>query len=70
MIFFQDRPLQCQLASGGPDAACKDLCLYDFPGCAGCPHASHAERSCSSSQDPMASAVVRGWIDGISGISK
>jgi hypothetical protein len=53
-----------------PDPACREYCLYDFPRCADCPYAVRAEPICNSVEDPMKSAVVRGWIHGISRISK
>lgn len=56
--------------NGTPDTSCREFCLYDFPRCADCPCAVRAEPVCNSVEDPMKSAVVRGWLRGISRISK
>jgi hypothetical protein len=70
----QARPFECRFArppaDGKPDVSCGEICLYEAPGCAGCPYAVRAERICKSAEDPMKSAIVHGWIHGLPGISK
>src|SRR5450756_376894 len=67
-------PVKCRLgkmsAGGASGASCQEFCLYEFPGCAGCPYAFRENPGPHSADDPMKSAVLRGWILGISQISK
>ena len=58
------RPCRFDMAADRtPGAACLEFCLYEFPGCAGCPHA--VPLAASTAEDPMKSAVLRGWIRGL-----
>jgi hypothetical protein len=66
--------LKCRLdkrsADGTPGATCHEFCLFEFPGCAGCPNAFREQSLSRSAEDPMKSAVLRGWIRGLSHISR
>jgi hypothetical protein len=44
-----------------------EFCVFNFPGCEGCPKAQHVVRTVGSSEDPMKSVALRGWIAGASG---
>jgi hypothetical protein len=70
---FEIEPVKCRLgkmsADGTPDATCHEFCLYEFPGCAGCPNAFRENPISRSVEDPMKSAVLRGWIRGLSHVS-
>jgi hypothetical protein len=39
-----------------------EFCVFEFPGCKGCPSALHAAKTLASSEDPMKSKVLREWI--------
>ena len=39
-----------------------EFCVFDLPGCKGCPKAQHTVRSLGSSEDPMKSEVWHAWI--------
>ena len=39
-----------------------DFCVFDFPGCKGCPKAQHTVRTVGSSEDPMKSEALRAWL--------
>lgn len=73
MTYLEALPLKCQL--GGLSAndspmSCHELCLDDLAGCADSGDAGRPEHLCSSAEDPMKSAVVLGWINGITRMSK
>jgi hypothetical protein len=65
----QVRPtkLRCRFEMTAADAPSGyEFCLFDFPGCDGCPKAQHTLRTVGSSEDPMKSMVWSGWIAGAS----
>jgi hypothetical protein len=39
-----------------------EFCVFEFPGCEGCPNALHAVQTVASSEDPMKSTALREWI--------
>lgn len=39
-----------------------EFCVFEFPGCEGCPNALHAVKTVGRSDDPMKSKVWREWI--------
>ena len=43
-----------------------EFCVFEFPGCEGCPKAQHTVRTVGSSEDPMKSEALRAWIAGAS----
>lgn len=44
-----------------------EFCVFEFPGCEGCPNALHAVKTVGNSEDPMKSKVLRKWIAQASG---
>ena len=60
--------LEKRSADGTSGASCHEFCLYEFPGCVGCPYAVRENPVARSAEDPMKSAVLRGWIRGLSHI--
>jgi hypothetical protein len=71
---FEIEPVKCRLhkmsADGTFGTSCHEFCLYEFPGCAGCPHAVREKRVTRATEDPLKSVVLRGWIRGMSQISR
>ena len=71
---FEIEPLKRRLdkrsADGTSGAICHEFCLFEFPGCAGCPNAFREPSPSRLAEDPMKSAVLRGWIRGLSHISR
>ena len=67
-------PANCRLdksaAAGTSGASCLEFCLDEFPGCDLCPYTDREQPISRSAEDPMKSAVLRGWIRGLSPISK
>src|ERR1019366_10778166 len=43
-----------------------EFCVFEFPGCEGCPKAQHTVRTVGSSEDPMKSEALRAWVAGAS----
>jgi hypothetical protein len=41
-----------------------EFCVFEFPGCEGCPKAQHTVRTVGSSEDPMKSEALRAWVAG------
>jgi len=41
-----------------------EFCAFEFPGCEGCPNAMHFIKMVGSSEDPMKSMALSGWIAG------
>ena len=39
-----------------------EFCVFEFPGCEGCPKAQHTVRMVVSSEDPMKSEALRAWV--------
>ena len=61
----QQQPVsvRCRFAMTAADALLShEFCVFDFPGCEGCPRALHTARTVGSSEDPMKSDALRGWI--------
>jgi hypothetical protein len=55
--------LRCRFGMTVANAPSGDeFCMFEFPGCEGCPKAQHTVRSVGCSEDPMKSDVWRGWI--------
>ena len=71
MPLFEIAPFKCRLdkmsGDGISGTSCHEFCLYDFPGCAGCPHVVWEKPVMHLAEDPMKSAVLRGWIRGMLG---
>jgi len=54
--------LRCRFEMTAADApSCHEFCVFDFPGCEGCPKALHTVRTVGSSEDPMKSEALRAW---------
>jgi hypothetical protein len=54
--------LRCRFEMTAADAPSGyDFCVFDFPGCEGCPKAQHIVRMVGSSEDPMKSETLRAW---------
>ena len=73
MTYLEALPLKCQL--GGLSANDRTMsyhepCLDDLTGRVDARDAGRPEHLCSSAEDPMKSAVVLGWINGITRMSK
>jgi hypothetical protein len=69
-IMLQIQPSQiqpvnfrCRFGMMAADAPLShDFCVFDFPGCKGCPKAQHTVRTVRSSEDPMNSEALRAWL--------
>ena len=61
-IQVQPVRLRCRFEMTAADAPLShEFCVFDFPGCEGCPKALHAIRTVGSSEDPMKSKAWGGW---------
>lgn len=63
----QHRPVRvrCRFAMTAADAhSGYEYCVFEFPGCEGCPNAMHFIQTVGSSEDPMKSMALSGWIAG------
>ena len=66
-VQHQPVPVRCRFAMMAADAALShEFCVFEFPGCEGCPKAMHALKAVGNSEDPMQSMIWRGWIAGAS----
>ena len=55
--------LRCRFEMPAADApSSHEFCVFDFPGCKGCPKAQHAEQTLGSSEDPMKSEIWHAWV--------
>ena len=53
---------RCRFEMTAADApSSHEFCVFDFPGCEGCPKAQHAVQTVGSSEDPMKSEIWRAW---------
>lgn len=53
---------RCRFDMTAADApSSHEFCVFDFPGCEGCPKAEHAVQTVGNSEDPMKSEVWRSW---------
>ena len=58
----QATKLRCRFEMTATDAPSSyEFCVFDFPGCEGCPKAPHTVRTVGSSEDPMKSEALRAW---------
>jgi hypothetical protein len=56
---------RCRFETTAADALSGyEFCVFDFPGCEGCPKAQHTVRTVGSSEDPMKSEALRAWVAG------
>lgn len=62
-------PFSCQIASEPGVCAKNEFCAFEFPWCEGCPKALLGT-PVARSDDPMKSAIWRGWINGLAGARK
>jgi len=61
--------VRCRFQMTATDVLSSDeFCVFEFPGCEGCPNALHAVKTLGSSEDPMKSKVLSAWIAHISAI--
>jgi hypothetical protein len=59
--------LRCRFEMTAADAPSNhEFCVFEFPGCEGCPKAQHTVRTVGSSEDPMKSEALRAWVAGAS----
>jgi hypothetical protein len=59
----QSIKLRCRFEMTAVDAPSNhEFCVFDFPGCEGCPKALHAVRTVRSSEDPMKSEAWRAYV--------
>jgi hypothetical protein len=59
--------LRCRFEMTAADApSSHEFCVFEFPGCEGCPQAQHTVRTVGSSEDPMESEALRSWVAGAS----
>ena len=55
--------LMCRFEMTAADAPSgHEFCMFDFPGCKGCPRALHMVQMVGSSEDPMKSGALRAWV--------
>jgi hypothetical protein len=55
--------LRCRFEMTAADAPSgHEFCVFDFPGCKGCPKALHKVQMVGSSEDPMKSEALRAWV--------
>jgi hypothetical protein len=60
---IQPVSFKCRFEMTAADArSSHEFCVFDFPGCEGCPKAKHFVRTVGSSEDPIKSEALRGWI--------
>ena len=63
--------LRCRFEMTAVDAPSNhEFCMFEFPGCEGCPKAQHTVRTVGSSEDPLKSEALRAWVAGASGPKK
>jgi hypothetical protein len=71
---MQIEPFKCRFDQISADMtcgiSCHEFCPYELPGCAGCPYAVRQTPISRSLEDPIKSAVLRGWIRGLSHVAK
>ena len=59
------RPIRvrCRFEMTAADAPSSgEFCVFEFPGCEGCPNARHAVKTVANAEDPLKSKVLREWI--------
>jgi hypothetical protein len=39
-----------------------EFCVFEFPGCSGCPNAFQKNGEAENPEDPMKSETLQGWI--------
>ena len=55
--------MRCRFETMAVDAPSgHEFCVFDFPGCKGCPKAQHTVRTVGNSEDPMKSGALRAWL--------
>ena len=59
--------VRCRFTMTAADAdSSHEFCVFEFPGCEGCPNATHLIKTVGSSEDPMKSMAWSGWMSGAS----
>lgn len=61
-VQHQPVPVRCRFAMTAADAhSSHEFCVFEFPGCKGCPNAVLFNKTVGGSEDPMKSAALRAW---------
>ena len=53
---------QCrfEITADAPDG--REFCVFEFPGCDGCPNALHTMKIAGNSEDPLKAPAWQGWL--------
>ena len=64
-VQHQPVSVQCRFTMTELDSnSSREFCVFDFPGCEGCVNAMQFIKTIASSEDPMKSMALSGWIAG------
>ena len=58
--------VRCRFEGTAEAPAGGEFCVFEFPGCDGCPNSLHRTNTAASSEDPLKAAAWQGWLAHVS----
>jgi hypothetical protein len=55
-------PFQCRFEITADEPRGREFCVFEFPGCEGCPNAPHTMKTVGNSEDPLKAAAWQAWL--------
>ena len=55
-------PFRCRFEMSADERHGREFCVFEFPGCEGCPNAQHTMKSVGNSEDPLKAAAWQAWL--------
>ena len=55
-------PFQCRFEMTADAPYGREFCVFEFPGCEGCPSALHTMKMVGNSEDPLKAPAWQGWL--------
>ena len=55
-------PVRCRFDMTADAPSGREFCVFEFPGCDGCPNALRRMKTAGSSEDPLKAAAWQGWL--------
>ena len=54
--------VQCRFEMTADAPSGLEFCVFEFPGCDGCPNALHVSKTVGRTEDPLKVATRQGWL--------
>lgn len=55
-------PFPCRFETTADAPYDREFCVFEFPGCEGCPNTPHTTKTMATSEDPLKASAWQGWL--------